>query len=355
MILVQFLKGTTYLSLLLNVFLSRFAIRTFVERNWHSKGSLRLSTIECHGAAMRGEGGDLQEERPTRKMPEMIEFQRITDLVIPFHAAHVGRVNNNLQTWKQFPPCHIPEPNTIRPYAGMSRTEEEFYTTHGNLGRNVSLTFALSGVEDDGIRESLLAMVADLPRTVQYCFRSVKVYFAGLKGKEDGYYLGSRLLFENFLNNTLGLDTPYYAFYMEPDVMPVRKYWLSALDAMTRPPTAPFWVRGSLYRGGNSKVMRSRLYMSLHINGNAIYNLADRAFRDFYFKDVLSVFASGGAYDLEIAKALIDPDKFNNTRMIAHKFQYTDVIHNMWHWGYNKTEKLESSPNLYLIHGGIPR
>lgn len=284
--------------------------------------------------------------------------QKLTDLVMPFHEGQVLRVGNNLQSWTTFPPCKPPvtgKQGDVRRY-GSSRSTvfgsaNEFYSAvGGGLGRNVTLTFALSGVYNATVDRMLKRMFEDLPASVKDCFQGAQVYFANFQDNADQYMEATRNLFSQFLHRLMPLKNSYYALYMEPDMVPVRKYWLSALDATTRHPSPPFWVRGSSYRGAVASVLQS-LHNGMHINGNAVYNLRDPAFAAYYSHQVPK---THDAYDVDMIKPLLDLERYNQTGRLIHKFQYTGLIANLWHSNYSLSEMLTIYPELYLIHGGSP-
>lgn len=289
--------------------------------------------------------------RPPVKMAPRPEQPRLTDLVIPFHAAHFDRVQNNLNSWVALPPCKILPPTNSFPEHSVALDQQEFYSAHRRLGHNITLTFAISSASNEETRKKMRQMVGALPKRIRGCFSKVRVSFSGLEGAQDGYLKGTRYMFEAMINGTIGLENPQYVLYMEPDMMPVRPYWLTALDATTRFPVAPFWVKGSLYRGGNRNIHQA-IHNALHINGNAIYNLADPAFRHFYYNKVLPKIDHQDAYDVDVAKFMSNIENYNCTQEVRHMFHYTDSIQNWWRWKYSLSKLKTASPNLYLIHGG---
>lgn len=163
-------------------------------------------------------------------------------------------------------------------------------------------------------------------------------------------------MFEFMLNGWLGLQHASYVMYMEPDCLPIRPNWLMILDSLTRWPNQPFWIKGSIFRGQVPNVYRI-IYNLLHINGNAIYNLGDPAFRHFYFDQVrpyIVKFYNEGAYDTDVFKYLLDLGNYNFARQTAHMFQFTDAIQNHWHSNYSISELKAMSEMVVMIHGGTP-
>ncbi len=130
-----------------------------------------------------------------------------------------------------------------------------------------------------------------------------------------------------------------YAFYMEPDCVPIRPDWLGQL--LDRLEHANAWIIGSVYRG------RGTLYRPFmrHLNGNAIYAVGDAAFQDFLV-DLEARFANlvskdpRYAYDLAleilVTGASCDAEATEEERAlwryfqpIAHRFHPTDYIQNI--------------------------
>ncbi len=96
--------------------------------------------------------------------------------------------------------------------------------------------------------------------------------------------------------------------------------------------------------------------MSVHLNGNAIYNLADKGFREFYFSKIYAYSRNdpfhNHAYDLDIYFYMTTPAHWKYSMEIAHQFQYTEMIQNYYHTNYSCIEVLTKYPLAYLVHGG---
>ena len=283
-----------------------------------------------------------------------IRRARLTNIVMPFHARQEAAVIRNLELWRHFPPCD-PE------LQSANSTDEPFFVRDehpaGRLAHNVTLTFFVSGETDPELELRLLAAFTSLPPRISQCFTTANVRFSRLTNNDDSYLTGSRKMFEFMLNGWLGMTQPYYVLYMEPDCLPVRPGWLTVLDALTRHPTAPFWIKGSIFRG-DSRVITNRLVYNLfHINGNALYNLGDPAFRHFYFdlvRPFIATYYNEGAYDTDIFKFLLDLGNWNYARSVSHMFQFTDSIQNHWHSNYSISELKAMSGTVALVHGGTP-
>lgn len=254
---------------------------------------------------------------------------RLTHVVMPFHQRQFETVQKNLNSWSRFPPCKSDQP--------------------------VEFIFFVSGMKNDSLASDLLK----LPQSK--CFESFRVEFGYLEDENDAYLKGSRLMFEIMISRKLnyGNTEPSHVFYMEPDCSPIRPYWLEAIQNQVIAPNSPFWMKGSIYYGRSDIIKDSFLYNRVHINGNAIYNVADDDFREFYFKFVRPFVkkyypGKGGAYDTDIYKFLFWKNAMY-TAHLFHLFQFSDFIQNHWHSEFSLKDVLKSSPNTFLIHGGEAR
>jgi len=160
------------------------------------------------------------------------------------------------------------------------------------------------------------------------------------------------------MEGKIGITEAQYAFYMEPDCKPIRPFWLSVVDSLCRYPNPGFWIKGTIYRGGLRSINAHDLFNLLHINGNAIYNLADQAFRDFYFRQVKKYVVQNrafAAYDTEIFRLLLDPRYYEEIKGLAHWFQFSDFIQNHWHANYSTSELRKCTDLTVIVHGGFPK
>ncbi len=255
---------------------------------------------------------------------------KLTHVVMPFHSRQLESVKNNLRTWSHFPPC-------------QSKTQVQFI-------------FFVSGKRNDTMEDMLLQMFKSK------CFESSRVEFAGLIDNNDGYLKGSRLMFEQMISRKMNYGNkiePSHVFYMEPDCLPIRSFWLDAIQDQVTTSISPFWMKGSIYYGRGEVIKKNIFYNRVHINGNAIYNVADNEFREFYFNFVRTFILKHypkleGAYDADIFKILYWKNALY-TAHLFHKFQFSDFIQNHWHSEYSLSEVLKYNPNTFLIHGGDAR
>ena len=253
---------------------------------------------------------------------------KLTHIIMPFHRRQLESVQRNINLWELYPPS--------------------------DDVTNVSFIFYVSGQYDRKLENFLLDLIK------KDYFKEISVAFANLEGNSDSYLKGSRLMFERILSKEIdfGSTPPDIVFYMEPDCIPIRSYWLATLAAEANyNPKSPFWVKGSIFRGDFDVISNDKLYNRIHINGNSLYNLSDERFSDFYFQGVRPFISSKfneGAYDTDIYKLLL----WSNARYTAkffHKFHYSDFIQNYWHSNYSISEILNNCPNTVMIHGGKAR
>ncbi|KAI8114405.1 hypothetical protein M9434_002530 [Picochlorum sp. BPE23] len=156
---------------------------------------------------------------------------------------------------------------------------------------------------------------------------------------------------------------------MEPDVIPIRSGWLTALvsETMVSSPGQDFWLKGSNQKChpfyGEIATRRD-----WHINGNAIYKLNDRDFEAYL--DSVQAYYTGGmegcppgcgtgrvyenAYDHALFQFRQEVENFNQSRNLLHKFHYTPIIANLCEEMYNTTDLAEKNPELYLVHSKGP-
>lgn len=297
---------------------------------------------------------------PWDKVEEDRRTARLTHVVMPFHVRQVPKLEENLKRWKLYPPCALSQfvlndSSDEAPFYRRTRNPRD--KTDMPFGHDIRLVFYLDGFRNEKVEERLFEAFYGLAPETRSCFNGLDIRYAGLKDDDDKYLTGSRLMAENLIKNGLGLIDPYYVYYMEPDCLPVRSFWLTLIDAATRPPNPAFWLKGSIYNGNPNVINRNFLYNMLHINGNAIYNLHDKSFRDWYFDEVrpfITKYYNAGAYDTDWYKFLYWPPFFPRSRQIVHKFQFSAFLKNYWHTNYTVNQIRESNEFTVLVHGGYP-
>lgn len=266
---------------------------------------------------------------------------------MPLHIRQVSEAIANMRLWEEYMPC-----------PSDSELGDEQAMTGAWLGREVSLVLLLNCARDVLVENELLNAFDSLSGSARSCFSNVQVQFSSLSREEDNYLTGSRLMFEKILDDTLRLESPSYVLLMEPDCLPIRNYWLSFIDAQTRFPNTPFWIKGSIFRGEDRIISRQQLPNKFHINGNAIYNLGDRSFPHFYFKILLPFIRwkyRSTAYDVDTFVFLQDLQNYHYTRHVVHFFQFSDFVQNHYHSEYSLKAVKKGSPTVVLVHGGYQR
>lgn len=280
------------------------------------------------------------------------KYAHLSHLVIPFAKKQLGRVLERIDEWNDtVPPCSK---------EWQKQRSRPALTLYLDCSRSIGL--------EEKVRKAL-------SKSTLECFREVTFAYAKLRAHESGYLDGSLKMFELMLDHKIGMKSPSYIFYMEPDCIPIRPGWLEAVERAVRFPNPHFWVRGSLFTGEPSAILMNDLENLLHINGNAWYNLGDPDFAWWYFNQVKPFFRVYGqslAFDLDTFAYLLQRDNWIrdrgkdlkagsgtkrvlHNRHYAHFFQYSRTIRNMWRTTYNITEVMKEHPETYLLHGGTPK
>lgn len=321
---------------------------------WHIMARKKREHSLIKATSFTFSASPLSSPREIKRL-EKIKVKRLTDVVIPLPPKHFHKVEKLLKLWEEYWPCY--DPSDGLDLVPDGNEGGNYYQAHDyNLGYDVTLTFYVSCAPDAALENRLLELFDTLPSQCRRCFRKARVHFANLSGDRDTYWYGTTLMFEQLLSHKVGLRWPHYVLYMEPDLLPIRRYWLTVLDSVTREPNPEFWMKGSLFKGQPFLHSISVVPLTLHLNGNAIYNLADRQFRDFYYGKVYNMSRNdpknNHAYDLDMYFYLTHPPNFDRVSLRAHKFLYTEVIQNYYHTEYSVSKLRKVYPNAYLVHGG---
>lgn len=261
----------------------------------------------------------------------------LTHLIIPFHIKQLKNVFENIIEWSKYEPCNHED------YFNKKMPKIIFYVgyLHENTVKNLNSQL-----------ERLLPNLR--------CFSNrdkIEVVKFKFNKNNNKHVLGARLMFEFMLAKKHRLfKNSSYIFYMEPDTRPVRSGWLNALQDEIYKST--FWVKGAIFRGFYELKINKYLPNKYHINGNAIYNIGDEKFSEFYF-GMLRPFVerhndSVTAYDTDFSEFLFDIDNYDYMRTILHNFVLTETIQNLWMQNYSVRKIRMSHPRTFLIHGGYP-
>lgn len=266
--------------------------------------------------------------------------QLLTHLVVPLHIKQKTKLKAFFDHWRKYPPC-------IKHSSRLSFNPP--------LAHKVTLVLQVSS-ESEITALDRYELTLHIPRECK-CIKNVEIKEMILNN--DSYLVGSRVMFEALLTNQLELKEPRYIFQMEPDCRPIRPGWLQAVDASIRWPNAPFWMKGSHFRGQASPSLASHLIVRSHINGNAIFNVHDQEFGRFYYTIVKPFIAKnynvkGSAYDLDFYRLFLNSTAAHYPlfQPYLQKFQYSEVIQNYWHSTFNISQLLDRFPETFIIHGG---
>lgn len=217
---------------------------------------------------------------------------------------------------------------------------------------DVDLVFFCSrrGCADDGAAAALDACFASAK--AEGCYRSVRHISAGLTDADDFYVSGLQARGPNqqFLR-IFRMDEfrPYsHFFYMEPDCVPVREFWLDAMREETLGASGDFWIKGSHFRGTRERHRFGNRDFSLHINGNALYSLQDERFRELV-ELVLRLYPNM-AYDAAIGALLKQSAQFRAEYL--PKFVFTDRIQNRAGSRWSRAEIQSQYSRTFIVHGG---
>jgi len=259
-----------------------------------------------------------------------------------------------------------------------------------------SLVLLVSGSGNlrDTVSEAV-DMAGALHPDVALCFGGVAaVWIVELEPSEDVYPLASRLVFETLLlgparrrrltavpvavsgaSTPRGPDLMSCVLLLEPDVVAVRDDWLAVLSWATLWPSPEYWVRGSLDRaparprpspkkGGSAAVPEEVRYSPptqgylAHINGNALYQFGSEDFADYYARRalpwLLGTYGESFAFDAGIGEFNWHPDNRAAFAPVAHFFQFTDVVQNLYGGAdaFSPWRVRLGSPRTALVHLG---
>lgn len=254
---------------------------------------------------------------------KLMKSRFLTAIVMPFHTSQIESLLFNLNTWKFFIPSKL---NNIKP----------------------SLVFLSSGY----INSEYKAIITSFFKAHGRLFFSNMIFYnADLTIEENKYLRGTQLMFETMLElkcfkNTQNIS---HIFYMEPDSLPIKHFWLDQLMLEVKTKNEDLiWMKGSKYRGNPMLLKERSKAFALHINGNSIYNIGSSKFREFYFNFVKPELKVVGKYDLKIFEVLL---KNNSALLRKHgkHFFYTNFIQNIGGL-YRPCSFLPSENDTFIIH-----
>lgn len=241
----------------------------------------------------------------------------LSAIIMPFHNKHLTKITENIKLWSDLEP-------TKRPV----QTE---------------LIFFSSSVMSQEV-DSFLKKYSYLKKY----FSEISVQYANLTSNDE-YFFGAKFMIEVVLKKQLIFQNdPSYIFYMEPDCLPIQNFWLDGIIDDINTCSDIFWIRGSRFRGNSSSISNGSAALKSHINGNAIYNINNVDFINFYFQKVNPKIGRYDGYDVRIFEALYELP-FDELQKYIRFFQYTDVIQNTCS-EVDINLFVKNNNNTFLIH-----
>lgn len=244
-------------------------------------------------------------------------------IVIPFDEKHLIDVQKMIgESWRRFPP----EPNNY----------------------NIELFFYFSG--ELALKPKVHQTLKQLPVPLD-AFRRVNYISANIAPEEDTYPLATSLMFFRLFNHPL-LQRSDAIMWMEPDVYPCQRNWLTHLylQAFTGP---SYWIKGSMQRAAPDN--DGFLAQADHINGNALYYRNSLAFLSF-LNQVAELFAEDpqsyiGSFDVGVWVVFRHERSYAEYADLRTMYAYTDFIQNYYVRSVNATELCVRNKETYLVHG----
>lgn len=286
-------------------------------------GGLNLS---ASNSSSNDHARDLTVEQPSKLL-----------IVVPFTARDVPALSDNLDRWRQVGPACDSE------LREKNRPDMWFYFSKTSA--------ALP-------REFARFQTKQAYQPLHECFARVDVTFANLTAEEDGYPAGINFMFFRMVTGATHANQLKHfnaLYWMEPDVQPIKPYWLDVLVSESQTDD-DFWIKGSVYLGGvfDRAVGQDWTWIG-HINGNAMYRLHQPMFSRF-LQIVMDLEPPGHfwkPFDVSIWKVLHDfPYFWHAYQRIAKHFVYADFVE---HWGFTITDDgmilSHQNPRTFLVHG----
>jgi len=317
----------------------------------------------------------------------------LTHVVMAFNPAQIHIVEETLKEWwSKYPPCEVDDFQVLadQRYAiniDQTRTYRKPRLVFMMSRRKNDEESEETALENDDELRELVTPKLQLQSSSASCFSDVSICITRLRKSEDKHKTGSRLFNERMLRGICVRGRRGYGIYIEPDVRPVRKNWLSILATVLTFPAPPSWVIGSFNRGDFPFTGTRYLPNLFHMNGNAIYRLTsdpksddfedeskldivpdkrERTIRrgsyaHFYIHSVRPYIikkhgaTADTAYDTDVYEFLWDYKNYDSLRhYFVHNVRFKDLILNMYEssWSMSKIHSLSS--NAVLVHGGFP-
>jgi predicted NAD-dependent protein-ADP-ribosyltransferase YbiA (DUF1768 family) len=177
-------------------------------------------------------------------------------IVRPFTASQIDRLFRSLRNWDNF-------------WAFPCASE--------GSSKHVDLVFYANN--EQSLKQALAAFPSNF--TWQNCFRRIRWIETNVDPEVDVHPDGTCYQFYNIFSDPRFRNYYQNVFVLEPDVHPIRAYWLDSVKKLLSSDTETdaFWIRGS-----ESKCPGRYAFNDYHVNGNALYNIASPRFRDYLLR-----------------------------------------------------------------------
>ena len=194
-----------------------------------------------------------------------------------------------------------------------------------------------------------------LPEAARACFAGpMQFVSADVPVQEDVYPYAASVMFWR-LGRTLAAAPATaavrYAMYMEPDVVPIRALWIEQLAALLPPQAEQFWAKGSQPRtpAYRNAPQGPQGVFHHHINGNALYNVADPTFASLLIRS-REDHEKSLAYDVALALSVR-----NESHRYAHRYVYSDFIVNFREGSVGVEVARRRFRCAVLLHGNMSK
>eukprot|EP00741_Cyanophora_paradoxa_P008800 tig00001375_g8517.t1 len=188
------------------------------------------------------------------------------------------------------------------------------------------------------------------------CFGEIKFLSGHLSDDMDGHPDGTCFQFYHLFQNQMMAHTYKYFFLFEPDVRPIKRFWLDAIYEETFDRN-DFWVKGSV-----SQCAGDYAHMDFHVNGNALYKLGDDHWLDYlqrvraFYRPRLWVHSADGCsaattgFDHSIFHFSRDRSNWFYAQQMLHRIVYSTFIVNKCVFEYQPWELVMDMPQAHLVH-----
>ncbi|GJD06772.1 hypothetical protein Gasu2_11650 [Galdieria sulphuraria] len=130
---------------------------------------------------------------------------------------------------------------------------------------------------------------------------------------------------------------------MEPDVSPIRPFWLEAVYNETK--GKEFYHKGSIAQYAK-RIITQHDY---HINGNALYRVGDPCFDNIL--ETAQMEYKDAPFDGALHALRMNKRYHSWMRYYSHLFVYSDFILNFGDNPFSEQLVLNKWPNTFLVHG----